>query len=138
MTFVTPPLIRNFVGFDKLFDEINRVSLLKEPNYPAYNIEKLDIDNYKITVAVAGFIINKLKLETQGSLLKLTALGNEDRETIEYLHKGIAQRSFVKQFRLESCLEVKNANLKDGILSIFLVRVIPEESKKIQIEINVL
>ena len=136
MSFITSSLIKSFVGFDALFDEINRVSELKEPNYPAYNLEKLELDKYKITIAVAGFSIDQLSVEVLGSLLIVKTEIEKDFQEIEYIHKGIAQRPFIKKFRLESNLQVSLAELKEGMLSIYLNRVMPEESKPVKIKIN--
>jgi len=136
MSFITSSLIKSFVGFDALFDEINKVSELKEPNYPAYNLEKLGLDKYKITIAVAGFSIDQLSVEVLGSLLIVKAESANNFQEIEYIHKGIAQRPFIKKFRLESNLQVSLADLKEGILSIYLNRVTPEEAKPVIIKIN--
>ena len=137
MSFITSSLIKSFVGFDALFDEINRVSELKEPNYPPYNLEKLGLEKYKITIAVAGFSIDQLSVEVLGSLLIVKTENEKNFQEIEYIHKGIAQRPFIKKFRLESNLQVTLAELKEGMLSIYLNRVIPEESKPVKIKINV-
>ena len=75
MSFITSSLIKSFVGFDSLFDEINKVSELKEPNYPPYNLEKLGLEKYKITIAVAGFSIDQLSVEVLGSSPKITYFG---------------------------------------------------------------
>ena len=136
MSFITSSLIKSFVGFDALFDEINKVSELKEPNYPAYNIEKIGLDKYKITIAVAGFSIDQLSVEVLGSLLIVKAESANNFQENEYIHKGIAQRPFIKKFRLESNLQVSLADLKEGILSIYLNRVTPEEAKPVIIKIN--
>ena len=136
MSFITSSLIKSFVGFDALFDEINRVSELKEPNYPPYNLEKLGLEKYKITIAVAGFSIDQLSVEVLGSLLIVKAESANSCQDIEYIHKGIAQRPFIKNFRLESNLLVSLAELKEGMLSIYLNRVTPEESKPVTIKIN--
>ena len=136
MSFITSSLIKSFVGFDALFDEINKVSELKEQNYPAYNLEKLELDKFKITIAVAGFSIDQLSVEVMGSLLIVKTESEKNFQEIEYIHKGIAQRPFIKKFRLESNLQVTLAELKEGMLSIYLNRVIPEESKPVKIKIN--
>ena len=136
MSFITSSLIKSFVGFDALFDEINKVSELKEPNYPAYNLEKLELDKFKITIAVAGFSIDQLSVEVLGSLLTVKAESANSCQDIEYIHKGIAQRPFIKNFRLESNLLVSLAELKEGMLSIYLNRVTPEEPKPVTIKID--
>ena len=136
MSFITSSLIKSFVGFDALFDEINKVSELKEPNYPPYNLEKLGLEKYKITIAVAGFSIDQLSVEVLGSLLIVKTEIEKNFQEIEYIHKGIAQRPFIKKFRLESNLQVSLAELKEGMLSIYLNRVIPKESKPVKIKIN--
>ena len=73
MTFFTTPMVRQFVGFDSLFDELNEMAERKEPNYPAYNIAKDDDEHYRIEVALAGFCINDISLETEKGMLKIEA-----------------------------------------------------------------
>ncbi len=138
MTYISSPLIRSFIGFDNLFDEINKLSDYKESNYPAYNIEKVDENNYHITLAVAGFKAENIIIEFKPGLLTIEARSMNSEEGVEYLHKGIAQRAFVKQFRIENNIEVQKAELENGILKINLRRLIPEEKSAVRIKIKTL
>ena len=136
MPFVSSSLVKSFVGFDTLFDEINKLSEIKEPNYPAYNLEKLKENHYKITIAVAGFLIDDLSVEVSGTLLVVKARSPLEAPETEYLHKGIAQRPFIKNFRLENNIKVYLAELTEGMLSIFLEKIIPKDTFPIRIKIN--
>ena len=136
MSFVSSSLIKSFVGFDTLFDEINKLSEIKEPNYPAYNLEKLKENHYKITIAVAGFSIENLSAEVSGTLLVVKASSPLKASGTEYLYKGIAQRPFIKKFRLENNIKVYFAELTEGMLSIFLEKIIPKDTFPIKIKIN--
>ncbi len=138
MTYISSPLIRSFIGFDNLFDEINKLSDYKESNYPAYNIEKVNENNYHITLAVAGFKAENIIIEFKPGLLTIEARSMNSEEGVEYLHKGIAQRAFVKQFRIENNIEVQKAELENGILKINLRRLIPEEKSAVRIKIKTL
>ena len=134
MTFITTPLMRSFVGFDNLFDEFERMSSFTDNNYPAYNIIKTGEEDYKIEIAVAGFNENEISIEVKNGLMTVEA--SKAKLSNEYLHRGIAERSFTKQFRLADNMEVKNADLRDGLLTINLNREIPEAEKPKQIKIN--
>ncbi len=136
MSFVSSSLVKSFVGFDSLFDEINKLSEIKEPNYPAYNLEKLKENHYKITIAVAGFPIENLSVEVSGTLLVVKASSPLKTPETEYLYKGIAQRPFIKNFRLENNVKVYNVELIEGMLSIFLEKIIPKNTSPIKIKIN--
>lgn len=134
MTFLTTPLMRSFIGFDSLFDEFDRMANFSEGNYPAYNIIKNDEEKYEIEIAVAGFSESDISVEVKDNLMTVEA--SKQFSSNEFLHRGIANRSFRKQFRLADNMEVANAELKDGMLSITLFREIPESEKPKQIKIN--
>ena len=136
MTIISSSLIKSFVGFDALFDELNKLSEIKESNYPAYNLEKLQDSKYKITLAVAGFPIDKLSVEIIDTLLVIKAESINKLNRQDYIYKGIAQRPFIKKFRLERNLKVEKADLNEGMLSIFLTKIIPEDVLPIKIKIN--
>merc|ERR1711988_565605 len=116
MTLFTTPMARQFVGFDTLFDELNRVSERKESNYPAYKIAKDDEEHYRIEVALAGFSADEISIETEKGMLKIEA--NKTEERAHYIHQGIAQRAFSKTFRLAEHMKVEEARFIDGILTI--------------------
>ena len=117
MTLFTTPMARQFVGFDTLFDELNRLSERKEPNYPAYNIAKDDDEHYRIEVALAGFSADDISIQTEKGVLTIEAAKGEDTGT--YIHQGIAKRAFSKMFRLAEYMKVEDAQFVDGILTIF-------------------
>ena len=134
MTIFSTPLARQFVGFDTLFDELNEMATRKEPNYPAYNIAKDDDEHYRIELALAGFSRNEISIQTEKGILTVAA--NKGEDNANYLHQGIAKRAFSKAFRLAEYIKVDDAQLTDGILTIFLRREIPEADRPQQIEIS--
>ena len=137
MTLFTTPMARQFVGFDTLFDELDRLSERKEPNYPAYNIVKDDDEHYRIEVALAGFSTDDISIQTEKGVLTIEASeASKSDQADNYIHHGIAQRAFSKMFRLAEYMKVEDAQFVDGILTIFLQREIPEADKSKQISIN--
>ena len=134
MTLFTTPMARQFVGFDSLFEELNRLADRKEPNYPAYNIAKDDEEHYRIELALAGFGTDDISIQTEKGVLTIEASKSEQTDT--YIHQGIAQRAFSKMFRLAEYMRVEDAQFVDGILTIFLMREIPEADRPKQISIN--
>ena len=136
MTFITTPNFRSFVGFDSLFDELEKVSTFKENSYPAYNIEKTGELSYEITIALAGFKETQLNIEVEQSVLTISTLNEDPVENRNYIHKGIATRAFTKQFRLAENVEVDNASFENGLLVVKLHKNIPEADLPRKIEIN--
>ena len=136
MTFITTPNFRSFVGFDSLFDELEKVSNFKENSYPAYNIEKTGDLSYEITIALAGFKETQLNIEVEQSVLTISTLNEDPVENRNYIHKGIATRAFTKQFRLAENVEVDNASFENGLLVVKLHKNIPEADLPRKIEIN--
>ena len=136
MTFITTPNFRSFVGFDSLFDELEKVSNFKENSYPAYNIEKTGELSYEITIALAGFKETQLNIELKQNVLTISTLNEEPLENRNYIHKGIATRAFTKQFRLAENVEVDNASFENGLLVVKLHKNIPEADLPRKIEIN--
>ena len=134
MTFFSTPMARQFVGFDTLFEELNAVADRKEPNYPAYNIVKDDEEHYRVEVALAGFSDDEINIQTEKGILTIEAKKAEERGN--YIHQGIAKRAFSKMFRLAEYMKVDNAQLVDGILTVFLYREVPEADRPKQISIN--
>ena len=133
------PFYRNTVGLDRLFDTmLNRVDLNagKIDNYPPYNIVKTDEDHYEIQLAVAGFKSDEIDISIQDGQLIIKSDKTQTEETIDYLHRGISNRSFIRTFTLADYMEVNSAQFQDGILSIKLERLVPDSMKprKIQIE----
>lgn len=138
---LTTPLMRQTIGFDRFSDMFERMLNDAEDsvdNYPPYNIEKHGEDEYRIVMAVAGFTMDDLELIlTNGELAVSGHIKEKEDEAIcNYLHKGIATRSFRRTFRLADFVEVKGADMNDGLLTIYLERVVPEESKPRNIPIK--
>ena len=139
--FDTSPLMRSTVGFDNLFrmlDGAQRTSST-DNGYPPYNIEKLDDDEYRITMAVAGFGEDELDVTVEHDVLTLSgkAAATTDGEgNVRYLHRGIAKRAFERRFNLADTIKVVGAGLENGLLHVDLQREIPEERKPRQIAIG--
>ncbi len=128
------PLLRQTVGFDRFHDLLE--SMMDERSdqfeaYPPFNIEKLGDDAYRITLAVAGFTEDDLNIVVEGDCLTISASKVEDEgqhDTV-YLHRGIAARAFERSFRLADHIKVEDASLDHGLLTVCLIREIPEEKK---------
>ena len=132
------PAIHKFgIGFDNMFDDLMRMNAQQSLNYPPYNIVKQTEDTFYIEVATAGFTEGEIDVQLNNRLLTIKGqkLRNEDAD-IEYLHRGISSRDFVREFTLAEHVEVKGALVKDGILTIYLERVVPEEKKPKSIAIT--
>ena len=132
------PLYRSTIGFDhlsSLLDAVNR-SDSSQPSYPPYNIELLDKDQYRITMAVAGFVEDELELQTEKQMLSIKGKKAAVEGEINFLHQGIAARDFERRFQLADHVEVTGAELANGLLHIELSREIPEAMKPKTIPIN--
>jgi molecular chaperone IbpA len=129
------PFFRSTVGFDRLIGLLESAS---EQGYPPYNIERSDENNYRVTLAVAGFAEKDLSVDVKDRVLTIT--GKRESETVEkqssLLYQGIAGRSFERNFQLAEHVEVKAAGLENGLLHVDLERVVPEEKKPRRIQIN--
>jgi molecular chaperone IbpA len=124
----TTTLNRALVGFDNMFKYANQLS---NSNYPPHNIIKTDDDNYVIELAVAGFKKSEITVEVDRESLIISGTKDKDPATaVEYLHRGLSSRDFTRQFTLAEHVVVKNATIQDGILSVYLERVVPEEKKR--------
>jgi molecular chaperone IbpA len=131
------PYRRSTVGFDQLFDFLESASRAEQDNYPPFDIEKVSDDSYRITLAVAGFRQNEIDITARQNLLVVTGRKAETRNKDgNFLHVGIATRAFERRFELADFVRVETAELRDGLLSIELVREIPEAMKPRKIEIN--
>ncbi len=135
--FSMAPLFRSSVGFDR-FNDLFETALRNEPGstYPPYNVEKHGDDQYRIVVAAAGFQEDDLELQVEKGVLTISGGKRDTTEGVTFLHQGIAQRAFKLSFRLADHIEIKTADLRNGLLSIDLLRVIPEEAKAKRIPIN--
>jgi molecular chaperone IbpA len=132
------PYRRSTVGFDRLFDFLEN-SNRSDPsdNYPPFDIEKVSDDRYRITVAVAGFRSDELDITARQNMLVITGRKSENRNKDgNYLHVGIATRAFERRFELADFVRVEAADLADGLLTIELVREIPEAMKPRKISIG--
>lgn len=133
------PLFRSTVGFDRLSQMLEN-SLVSDQGtaYPPYNIVKLDDDNYRITMAVAGFAEKDIEIVAKENQLIVSgkaAPRTEKKETV-FLHRGIAERAFERRFQLADHIRVAGASLDNGLLNVDLVREIPEASKPRKIAIS--
>jgi len=135
-TFDLAPLYRSTVGFDRLFSMLDGFET-SAPGYPPYNIERTGENDYRITVAVAGFGESDLSIESKENTLTVKGEKQTKEETNgEVLYQGIAARAFERAFQLADYVVVKGASLENGLLHINLVREIPEAKKPRQIAIN--
>lgn len=133
-SFDIPAITKFGIGFDNMFDELMRVSAQQgNTNYPPYNIVQVNEDEYMISVAVAGFSLDNLSVTKDKNFLIIEGKQNMgdlvDQEAINYLHKGISERSFRREFQLADHVEISNAHLELGILNVRLKREVPEEAK---------
>jgi molecular chaperone IbpA len=136
-TFDFSPLYRSAIGFDRLAQLLDNGQLLEaQPSYPPYNIELVAEDKYLITMAVAGFDKSELDLEVERDTLKITGRKPREETGKTYLHRGIAARNFEHRFQLADHVKVVRAGVESGILSIELVREIPEAMKPRKISIE--
>jgi molecular chaperone IbpA len=135
-TLDLPSFHRATVGFDRLFNEIERqFANSASGGYPPYNIVQVNDDEYVISVAVAGFGMDNLEITKDKNVLRIEGLSPKGDETVTYLHKGIGGRNFRREFTLADHVEVEGATLELGMLNIHLKRYVPEElqPKKIAI-----
>jgi molecular chaperone IbpA len=124
------PLYRSTIGFDRLFHMLDTMpSAGDDGGYPPYNIERLGDDTYRITMAVAGFGQDELKIESKDKTLSVRGEKKPVEGERKFLHRGIAERSFERRFQLADHVEVTGADLKDGLLHIDLKRNLPERMK---------
>ena len=131
------PYRRSTVGFDRLFDLLeNQARLNSGDNYPPFNIERHSEDRYRITLAVAGFRPEDLDITAQQNLLVIQGKKREDAPAGEMLHVGIANRGFERRFELADYVRVDAADLADGLLTIDLLREVPEAMKPKKIAVN--
>lgn len=127
-------LIRNAIGFDRLFALAEEKKL---SGYPPYNIEVLDENHYLISMAIAGFDEADIKVTLHEGTLTVVGNRTEDNRERQFIHRGIAERAFTQQFELDNYIEVKDAHFKHGILNITLVKNIPQSMQPKQIPINI-
>ena len=135
-TFDLAPLYRSTVGFDRLFSMLDG-GFDASPGYPPYNIERTGENDYRVTVAVAGFGEDELNIEVKENTLTIKGAKQvKEEQTGEVLYQGIAARAFERVFQLADHVQVKAAKLENGLLHVDLVREIPEAKKPRQIPIG--
>jgi len=138
-SFDLSPLFHSSVGYDgmaRIIDNMNREPV---PSYPPYNIERLNEDGYRITMAVAGFGENDINIEVKENQLTIAGKVVRDDEKSkdrQYLHRGIAERAFERRFSLADHVKVMSAGLKNGLLHVDIIREIPEAKKAKIIPVN--
>lgn len=138
MTIDLSPLYRHTIGYDR-FASLLDSALRGEPvgsTYPPYNIEVVEEDRYAITLAVAGFSRDELEIELEKGVLSIRGKKNPEKTRHNYLHHGIAFRSFERKFNLAEHVEVSGAEYRDGLLIVNLLRRVPEAMKPQRIEIQ--
>ena len=132
------PLYRSTIGFDRvgsLLDTLTR-SEQSQSSYPPYNIEVIGENQYRITMAVAGFSESDIQIETKDNVLTVSASKKDQQGERKFLHQGIAERNFERRFQLADHVRAENASLKDGLLHVELFREVPEAIKPRTIPIN--
>jgi molecular chaperone IbpA len=131
------PFHRSAIGFDRLFSLLDEAANVETTAYPPYNIERTGENAYRITIAVAGFTSADIAIESKGNVLTVTGKkANKPETKSEFLHQGIASRAFERRFQLADYVEVKGADLADGLLHLSLEHHVPEALKPRQIAIN--
>ncbi|HWA18314.1 MAG TPA: Hsp20 family protein [Devosia sp.] len=132
-TFDLTPFYRSTVGFDRLFEMLDSTV---RPDWPPYDIEKIGDDQYRISMAVAGFSQDEIEITQEGVSLVVTGRKDAPQDNKQLLHRGIATRSFKQVFSLADHVKVAAAHLENGLLAIELVREVPEQLKPRRIDIR--
>lgn len=133
------PLFRSVVGFDRMANMLDSAMIHDEnTGYPPYNVEKHNDEHYRITMALAGFHLNDLKITSHEGILTIQGTSQPDKDNghITYLHRGIAARAFKRRFQMADSIHVQGAHFADGLLHIDLKREIPEAMKPKEIAIK--
>lgn len=123
------------VGFDSILDRLMDINT-ESPNYPPYNIRKIDSLNYVVEMAIAGFGKTDINIEYADNTMTVKSIKKDKTEDKDILHKGISQRSFIRSFALADDMVVKDAKLENGLLSIHIEKIVPEEKKPKTIDIK--
>lgn len=141
-----PSAFESFKDFDKFYvgfdDQFNRLAKMHDdltkniPNYPPYNIRKTGENQYTVELAVAGFTRSNIDISLEDEKLVVKGFTTDDDKSEDYLFKGIANRAFTRIFALSDTIEVKDASMMNGMLKIFLERIIPEHKKPKKIEVR--
>jgi molecular chaperone IbpA len=135
-TFDPTSFSRSTIGFDRLFEMLDQTAHFQaNDTYPPYNIERADEDNYRISLALAGFSPDEVTITAEQNVLTVEGSKAQKGET-EYLYQGISARPFRRVFNLADYVQVKSASFENGLLKIELVREVPEAMKPRRIAIN--
>lgn len=134
--FDLSPLYRSAIGFDRLFNLLESNPNQSNGGYPPYNVELVDDTHYRITIAVAGFSQKELDITFHDNMLMVRGAHPTEQSEKKYLYQGIAERNFERKFQLADHILVRDARLENGLLSIDLERITPEEAKPRRIEIS--
>ena len=134
-TGVFDPFRNMTVGFDNIFDQLSTLSHYETPNYPPYNIKKIDKENYQLEMALAGFTKADVIVEVKENILTISGKSSDDDKD-SFVHQGIARRAFKRRWTLAEHLEVDDAELIDGILLVKMKLNLPEEKKPKTIKIK--
>ena len=131
------PSIHKFgIGFDNMMTELMRITEQQQTNYPPYNVVKVSEDEFVIQVAVAGFTEGEVTIQVTRNILSIAGEKPPVELPVEYLYKGISDRSFKKEFTLAEHVEVQGAKVENGILSIGLKQIVPESYAPKSIDIK--
>ena len=122
------------IGFDRYFEDLERMSNISQTNYPPYNVVKEDDEHFSVELAVAGFSKKDVSITKEKNVLVIE--GKVEDESKDFVHKGVASRAFKRSFTLADDVEISGASLKDGILVVSLERIVPEEDKPVSIKIS--
>lgn len=129
------PLYRSAIGFDRMARLLDAAVTDSKPSYPPYNVELVEENRYRITMAVAGFSKDDIEITSEESTLTIAGRQDSDSER-KFLYQGIAERNFERKFQLDEHVKVVDARLENGLLHVDLVREIPEAMKPRKITIH--
>ena len=125
-----------FIGFDRIFDQLETIHSQAKDTYPPHNVVRETEFQYIVELAVAGFTEKDVTIEVKDHILTVTASREQRREQEKYLHKGISTKKFRRTFRLNENVEIRLAEFVDGLLTIILAHIVPEEKKPRSIDIK--
>lgn len=130
------PLYRSAIGFDRIASMIDSASRNDQPAFPPYNVELLSENEYRISMAVAGFSLDELHINSEEGSLTISGNKAEEAGTPHYLYQGIAARNFERRFQLADHMKVINAKMENGLLHVYVVREVPEAMKARSVPID--
>ena len=122
MTFIQNKYLKHYVGYDSIFNEIDKACSVNLENNIAFDVIKYDVNKYQIKIALAGVLSNQISINTSNNLLIINVSERENKRKSDYIHKGIRNNVIQQIFQLEQTIEVKEAELNKGILKIDLFK----------------